>query len=384
MTVETQIMGDLNCNVLGDAANRGSGKQLTQFCRNFQLTNLISGITRPSSGSLLDVILTTHPQRCAASTALPTGASDHSICTATLSMKAPRRPPRKSTFRCTKHTDVKALTDDLSSANWGSCYFDGSFEPTNANIAWDRWWSLLLPIVDRHIPLRHRTVKGDRPPWLTAEIEEAIRLRDKLSGLPQTTENRAAFRSQRNRVTAMKRKAMKTFFAQTATGPQSNPGKFHRRLQQATGLGRGRTGPPNVLASSDGGLLTEAPDICERFADHFGSCVPPSPVLSVQDTQNHISIRSIVSSQWPGFSFNFISAEQVTKTIGDLANNKAPGLDGITSKMMKICAPGLLLPLTDLFNHLINICQVPDVRKEAALTPFSKKGIRLTLVTIGQ
>ncbi len=372
---EVLIMGDLNCNMLGNAASSGAGLHLSQFCRNFQLSNLITEVTRPSSGSLLDVILTTHPDRCAASAVIATGASDHYICGAALSTKAPRVPPRKVKFRCTKHTDTDSLTRDLSAADWGSCYFDHTLNLVDADTAWDRWSSLLLPILDRHVPVRYRGVKGDRPPWLTAEIEEAIRLRDRLASLPRTAANRAAFRKQRNRVTGMKRRAMSSFFAEAGDGPNRNPAKFHRRLQQATGLGRTRTSQPKALFSNeDGSLVTDAPEICESFASYFESCVPAAPVLSDADLQDHPSILSIEEKQWAGFSFSFTCEDKVAKVIKNLANNKAPGLDGLTPTLLKLCAPGLASAITDLFNHLINVHQFPGAWKEAALSPVFKKG----------
>ncbi|MCP3663808.1 MAG: hypothetical protein GY696_15175 [Gammaproteobacteria bacterium] len=104
MRSEVIIMGDLNCNILGDCARLGPGRQLFDFCVSYGLSNVITDVTRPRSGTLLDVILTTHRQRCATAVVIPTGASDHSICCACLSTKAPRVPPRKISYRCSKHT----------------------------------------------------------------------------------------------------------------------------------------------------------------------------------------------------------------------------------------------------------------------------------------
>ncbi len=162
-------------------------------------------------------------------------------------------------------------------------------------------WSLCPADPGQARPYKAPVYEGQVAPWLTAEIEEAIRHRDRLARLPRTAENREAFRRQRNRVTSLKRGAMRSYFANVSSGTRPNPAQFHRRLQQATGLGRGRNNQPHTLLTSNGELLSATPDICDSFASYFESCIPAAPVLSDNELSDHISIKSIRGKVWPGF-----------------------------------------------------------------------------------
>ena len=77
---ELLIIGDLNFNMLA-AGNFDPDPHLTEFCDRFCMTNTITDPTRTTncSTSLIDLILTSNPERFALSGTMKLGLSDHDL-----------------------------------------------------------------------------------------------------------------------------------------------------------------------------------------------------------------------------------------------------------------------------------------------------------------
>ena len=67
----------------------------------------------------------------------------------------------------------------------------------------------------------------------------------------------------------------------------------------------------------------------------------------------------------------------VDKQIDKLNCKKASGIDGISSKLIKLAKPTLVAPLTDLINQSFATAVFPDQLKLAQVTLLHKKRIVL-------
>ena len=76
-----------------------------------------------------------------------------------------------------------------------------------------------------------------------------------------------------------------------------------------------------------------------------------------------------------GFNFENIDEETVRKTIQTLPSKNSCGLDGISSKLIKIIEPAIIKPLTLLINQVLNTGMFPDELKIAKVIPIFKKKI---------
>ena len=87
------ILGDLNCNVLG---NDPDGRALSGFCSTFGLSQLVKTATRVTekSKSLIDVALTTNENIIYDCDVIPSAISDHSLVSLTLKFKTPSHEVR--------------------------------------------------------------------------------------------------------------------------------------------------------------------------------------------------------------------------------------------------------------------------------------------------
>ena len=73
------------------------------------------------------------------------------------------------------------------------------------------------------------------------------------------------------------------------------------------------------------------------------------------------------------FYFQNIDEETVRKTIQNLPSKHSCGLDGISSKFIKIIEPAIIKPLTLLINQVLNTGIFTDELKIAKVIPLFKK-----------
>ena len=73
------------------------------------------------------------------------------------------------------------------------------------------------------------------------------------------------------------------------------------------------------------------------------------------------------------FSFRQIEESEVLKTLLRLNPNKASGVDGISSKLLRMVAPGICYGVTKLFNACLQSGCMPEEWKSANITPVHKQ-----------
>ena len=123
--------------------------RLSEYCDRFQLTNTVTGPTRTTdtSSTLLDVILTTHPQRFCYTKTLQLGISDHDMVVTIRKWKLPKPPPKLTSYRSIKRFDADIFLQDLNSVPW-----DSAFIYDDIDDIWAHWYKLFTEVIDRHAP----------------------------------------------------------------------------------------------------------------------------------------------------------------------------------------------------------------------------------------
>ena len=76
-------------------------------------------------------------------------------------------------------------------------------------------------------------------------------------------------------------------------------------------------------------------------------------------------MSNVVTSEW-----------EITALLGSVNINKACGPDGISNKLIKICADGITKVFTDFVNLSLRSGVFPDDWKQANVTPIFKKDDR--------
>ena len=102
---------------------------------------------------------------------------------------------------------------DLSKIPWDSANIYDDIDDI-----YEHWHHLFIRVVDQHLPLKRKDIRGDQPPWITPEIS-AISRRNilfKKFKRNKSADNWEQFKKQRNLVTTLKRKSMKSYFIQAS------------------------------------------------------------------------------------------------------------------------------------------------------------------------
>ena len=139
---ELYIFGDLNCNML--QLNLSTTKKLQEIMELCQLTQLIDSPTRitNSSQSLLDVAITSTPEKIISSGVLHLGIIDHSLIYVIRKLNTRVNTKARGynflEFRNFKNLDAARFLDDLHDVPWEDVRYE-----RNIDDMWKLWKTFL-------------------------------------------------------------------------------------------------------------------------------------------------------------------------------------------------------------------------------------------------
>ena len=284
----------------------------------------------------------------------------------------PKSKARIAEFRSFKNFDEEAFLSDLRAVPWDSAYV---FEEIDD--IWSHWENLFKNVVDIHAPIKRRSLRNNNLPWIDLSIQRQIRVRNRLYKLFRrlpTNENWIAYKSQRNKVTALKRRAVKDFCIVAASNSSNNSsGLFWKRMRPLLPNTK-LTDNSNTIHLIEGGAFV--PDPSALFNKYFTTPSIDECLLqlSVDDFMNHPSVLTIKNSaQKLDFSFEPVSISRVAESLANLNIRKSAGPDGLSPKLLKLSVPVIAGPLTKLFNRCIISSVWPSQWKLYNVTPVYKK-----------
>ena len=214
------IMGDINIDT-HDKADPGFEK-LMSFCDVFDLTNIVKSKTCfiKNHSSSIDVILTNRPRSFQKTSVFETGLSDyHSLVVTTMKSTVPRLKPKKIKYRSYKKFVPEKFLKDVKQAKF-ECDDHDSYK------FYDHPTKTFRDLVEKHAPIKTKFRRGNNAPFMNPELKKGIytrtRLKNRLNKHP-SKENEIAFKKQRNRCVALRKKAIKNHFKKvTSDGLMSN------------------------------------------------------------------------------------------------------------------------------------------------------------------
>ena len=148
---ELYIFGHLNCNML--QLNLSTTKWLQEIMELYQLTQLIDSPTRitNSSQSLLDVAITSTPEKIISSGVVHLGRSDHSLIYAVRILNTRVNTKEQGhnfvEFRNFENFDAARFLDDLHDVPWEDIRYK-----RNKDDMWKLWKTYFLGVLDKRAP----------------------------------------------------------------------------------------------------------------------------------------------------------------------------------------------------------------------------------------
>ena len=278
----------------------------------------------------------------------------------------------KTMYRSFKNLDETALLRDIENA---PLHIADIFDDID-DVCWAHE-KLLSEVIDEHIPVKERKQKPSKAPYMNGKLRKEIDYKKQLRRTfekSRTTNNWNHFRMQRNKVTSLKRAAIRGyFFERCSGGPQSKD--FWPTINPF--LSKGFANGVDICLLEDGNVVNDPVSVCNVFNDNFSNIANDiGRDLSEEEVQNHtsvIKIREHVPTASVPFVFKPISERQVDKYITSIGKKKATGLDDLSANVLKIIKKPYLCHLTRMINRMFEESTFPKHMKNARITPIFKK-----------
>lgn len=358
-----------------------AGSSLSNLTNSFNLSQLVSDVTRPSggqglpsdnpSGSLLDLIFTNRPDLLSQpKIEPPLGSSDHFAVRCSISTVAvPRGRPIRRLWNL-KKANIEAFLADLSAQRW-PCV--GSSASPDAQ--WESWSSAFHDCARRHVPSKLVRHVQPKPAWLSDRLLAECKLKKalfRICKLHPTADNLLRYRVQRNKTTALLRRAKKEFSSDLEDSlrrPSSRGQDFWSFVRRVKGSKEVRPIPP--LLQADGSLATSD----KAKADVLNAFFIRQSALPSRDDPPTVIDRYSSSTSFRLSSLT-VSEAEVFALLSTLNVRKAPGMDGISNNILRAAAPAIAGSLAVLFQNSLNAGRLPSAWKVQKIKPIHKRGPR--------
>ena len=170
-----------------------------------------------------------------------------------------------------------------------------------------------------------------------------------------------------NSATNEVRKAKRNFEHKLAQNIKSDSKSFYAYVRSKQNV-RDKVGP---LEDNAGNIITEGCSMAEELNVHFSS------VFTREDTSSlPVPETKFNGSEEEKLGQLVVTPEVVASKINNMKENKSPGVDGLSPKILKETVEQISKPLAHVFNMSLQEGIVPVEWKEANIIPLFKKGSR--------
>ena len=271
------------------------------------------------------------------------------------------------TYRSFKNFDESKFICDMCEVPWETIeYFNDIDEIVEV------WNKMFLEVVNKHAPLKsHRIKRKYQPDWLTPQILDCIKERDKCKISGRMDE----YRLLRNRVSTMIDLAKKETYQTKVEEGKDDPRSIWKLFKQFGTTKKGTSKVNNFEIKINNNIISNDLDIANVFNDYFVN-IPSKLKEPIQPSEFKL-LQNFVDSKFnddTNFTIPFINYSFVSNYLANMDVTKATGLDGIGSRLLKI-APNALTPsITYMINKSIESGVFPGTWKNAKVNPIFKAG----------
>ena len=364
---EIILLGDFNKNLFEDNLDR----EWQNLTLSLGLTQLISQPTRvtPSSKTLIDHIYTSNEDNISSVRVNKQTISDHYAIFGNrkLNSVVNSHSHQTITYRSFKHFDENAFINDLRQIPWEILE---SFNDVSECV--QIWNILFLEIVNKHAPLKqHRVRKERQPEWLSPEIIDCIKERNKC----KINGNQRSYVFFRNKVSSMIKSAKNDMYKAKIEKGKDDPRTIWKIFKE---YGASRKTATNEIINGlrqNSQLISDDKEMANVFNKYFVNVAAQLKGPAETSDFKHIAehVNSKVASN-TSFHIPEINSSFVRNFLKSLDATKATGLDCIGPKILKI-APDILCPsISYVINKSLASGIFPQPWKEAKISPIFKNG----------
>ena len=365
---ETYILGDFNRDLL----NPQIKKSWLEYMEQFGLFQLVKVPTRQTevSSTLIDHVYSNFPSNISSLTVPKVGISDHYpiFMTRKINASLPKSSHYTIKYRSYKNFDEEVFVNELSSAPWDIIKV---FEDPDDIL--ETWSKMFLDIVDTHLPVKECRVKNkQQPKWLTPEIINAMKTRDRHKSLS----NNEQYKLWRNKVKRMIKKSKKMQYRSLVEENNNKPSNVWKLFKELGATKNNSKCATNAI-SIDGREYTDPLEIANEFNKFFVTVA--SKLKEPNLEPNFERLDKFCDERVPKdteFSIPYLTKDKVEKYLKNLDLSKATGTDNIGPRLLKLSASFISESITYICNKSIQNSEFPSKWKEGKVTPLFKNGTK--------
>ena len=255
-----------------------------------------------------------------------------------------------------------------------------SEEVADPNTSYDIFIKRVIELKNKNMPtklVKFNKHKHKKQPWMTDGILKSIIYRDKLlikhrqlkQGTSEHTESKLNLKSYNSILKKSIREAKIHFYFEIFNKYKFDIKNTWKNINKL--ITKSSVKEIKQLRVN-GNKIDCGQQIADEFNKFFANI--GSKLASTINTQNkkpfnHYLKKNILSS----FTFELYEIEDTDKLIKSLKTKDSFGPDGVSTKLVKAIAPGILLPLTIILNQSLLTGIFPDSLKIAKVIPLYKK-----------
>ena len=351
------LTGDLNFNYSNEKKMDVNPLYFIESANN--LTQLVSDYTRvtPTSKSIIDVILSSHPESHLCTGIGKIAMSDHYLVYTVVKSIKPsinEQVHHARRYRCYKNFDQNLFVCEILNSE----ILKDVCNTDDLHSAWDAWKKEFLRICERHAPIRTARMKRRYNPWINKDILKLMYRRDyahKRSINNPSSDIVNEYKALRNDVNIMIENSKKQYYEQLCKDGKTNSNNLWKELKKLSGSVP--KNDPNTKLSSD---------VFNEFYSTLGHNV-------TKDLANNSS-----DLLWKGpesvykFKFCKVTENIICKLLRSMSNTSSLDILDFDCKLLKTANKVLAKSLTHIVNLSLSTGVVPNDWKIGRITPVYK------------
>ena len=267
---ELFLLGDFNKKLLNEETDRHWGN----FTTSLGLSQLVSEVTRVTkdSATLIDHIYTNYEGNVQCVNVKKLCLSDHYavFCNRKCISVVSKNLHQVINYRSFKYFDEAEFLIDLSCVPWEIIQ---NFDTVDDMVS--VWNYLFLETLNKHAPMKsHRINKKYQPDWLTPEILDAMKERNKykLNG------NIEMYKVLRNKVSGLIEKSKKESYQSKIEDGQTDPRTIWKLFKELGANQKGGNDDPNLNINVGDRVITDENDLTDVFNSYFVNVASNCPI----------------------------------------------------------------------------------------------------------
>jgi hypothetical protein len=281
------------------------------------------------------------------------GFSAHDLIFAVFNLKVPRFERKTVTYRDYKNLDQNKLFEYGNSLPWEEIY-----KLPDINEKVNLFTELMTNLFETCIPLKTAKIKQYTAPWMSDELKDFMKERDRLRKVYSRTKDPKdfeIFRLARNKAKQNCRNAKVKYFNELFDNCDNSKDMW--TAIYSLGVGDKERSSDIKVPTSD--LIKHFTKVCSvKYAEMVENIMP-----------NYERVNPVQFDD--RFYFKYVTPEKIVDAVISFKSN-AVGVDLISVKFVKICLPLILPVLEHVFNFSLQNSCFPELWKMGNIRPVPK------------